>query len=218
MNKTGSTKPLKPGPKPNIDKFIPLDNPSMINFWGPNGEEGKSVLALNISRIFSTGAKRTVTDLIVKGSKWLDSDTIMKVAEKRRITRDGYNIKENINYNNMKMWTPKAPVQSKGVSAYLSQTIIEITNKLGFSNTSSVKNSIGKRVMVYRIDKKLCKLEAFSKNAITNRRAPASLEMALESEFKKRTGYWSPKHKDRRVHQEIGRDVHRQIHEVSVQA
>ncbi|KAM0315740.1 hypothetical protein ACHAPQ_011508, partial [Fusarium lateritium] len=213
----------------------PVDNPSMINFWGPNGEEGKSVLALNISRIFSTGAKRTVTDLIVKGSKWLDSDTIMKVAEKRRITRDGYNIKENINYNNMKMWTPKAPVQSKGVSAYLSQTIIEITNKLGFSNTSSVKNSIGKRVMVYRIDKKLCKLEAFSKNAITNRvrmqfismalsisdcykRAPASLEMALESEFKKRTGYWSPKHKDRRVHQEIGRDVHRQIHEVSVQA
>ncbi|KAF4460194.1 cell division control 48 variant 1 [Fusarium albosuccineum] len=180
----------------------PVESPSVIIFWGPTGEEGKSVLALNISRIFGTGAKWTVTDLIGKPSKWPDSDTVMELAEKRLIICDECDIEDDMNYNNIKRWTSNAPIQSKGVSAYLSQTIIGITNKLGFSKSGSINNSIGRRVIVYRMDKRLGKLKPFPKDAITNRvrlqfismalsvsncyeRAPVSLEMALETEFKK---------------------------------
>ncbi len=180
----------------------PIESPSIIIFWGPTGEEGKSVLALNISRIFGTGAKWTVTDLIGKGSKWPDAETVMELAEKRLIICDECDIEEDMNYNNIKRWTSNAPVQSKGVSAYLSQTIIGITNKLGFSKTGSINNSIGRRVIVYRMNKRLGKLKPFPKEAITNKirlqfiglalsvsscyeRPPVSLEIALETEFKK---------------------------------
>lgn len=180
----------------------PIESPSVIIFWGPTGEEGKSVLALNISRIFGTGAKWTVTDLIGKTSKWPDAETVMELAEKRLIVCDECDIEDDMNYNNIKRWTSNAPVQSKGVSAYLSQTIIGITNKLGFSKAGSINNSIGRRVIIYRMNKRLGKLKPFPKEAITNRirlqfialalsvsncyeRAPVSLEIALETEFKK---------------------------------
>lgn len=180
----------------------PIESPSVIILWGPTGEEGKSVLALNVSRIFGTGAKWTVTDLIGKSSKWPDAETVMELAEKRLVICDECDIEEDMNYNNIKRWTSNAPVQSRGVSAYLSQTIIGITNKLGFSKMGSINNSIGRRVIIYRMNKRLGKLKPFPKEAITNRvrmqfigmalsvsncyeRAPVSLEIALETEYKK---------------------------------
>ena len=178
----------------------------MIIFWGPTGEEGKSILALNISRIFGTGAMWTVTDLIGKKSKWPDAETVMELAEKRLIICDECDIEEDMHSNNIKRWTSNAPVQSKDVSAYLSQTIIGITNKLGFSKTGLINNSIGRRVIIYRMNKRLGKLKPFPREAITDavrlqfiglalsvtecyERAPVSLEMALETEFKRSVNF-----------------------------
>lgn len=47
------------------------------------------------------------------------------------------------------------------MSAYLSQTIIGISNKIGFCKTAAINNSIGRRVVVYRMTKKLGKLKPF---------------------------------------------------------
>lgn len=79
-----------------------VESPSIIIFWGPTGEEGKSVLALNVIRISGTGAKWTVKDLIGKGSKWPDAETVTELAEKRLIICDEYDIEKDTNYNNIK--------------------------------------------------------------------------------------------------------------------
>lgn len=105
----------------------PVESPFVIIFWGPNCEEGKSLLAINIGRIFGSGAKWTVTDLIGKGPKWPDPDVVIDLDEQRLIICDECDVEEDMTYNNIKRWTSNAPVQAKGISAYLSQTIIEIT-------------------------------------------------------------------------------------------
>ncbi|KAH8156706.1 hypothetical protein CIB48_g11545 [Xylaria polymorpha] len=180
----------------------PIRNPTIIIFYGPTGEEGKSVLAMNISRILGTGVMWTVTDLIGKDAPWPDSKTVMTLAEKRLVICDKCKIEDDMNYNNIKRWTSNAPVQSDGISAHLCQTIIGITNKISFSKTGSINNSIGRRVIIYRMEKKLGKLKPFPKGSINTQvrlqfiamaqsvsnnyeRAPVSLEMALETEFKK---------------------------------
>lgn len=115
-----------------------------------------------------------------------------------------------MDYIIIRRWTSDFPVQSRGVSAYLSQTIIAITNKLGFSKSGLINNSIGRRVVVYRMTKKLGKLRPFpewaeggeggkggktgmrlqlivlaqSESSLYGR-APISLDIALETEFMK---------------------------------
>ena len=98
---------------------------------GASGEEGKSALGLNISRVLGTGARWTVTDLVGKSAKWPGDDTVRKLAEKRLIICDECDIEEDINYNSIKRWASNAPVQTDSASAYLSQTIIGISNKMG---------------------------------------------------------------------------------------
>lgn len=57
-------------------------------------------------------------------------------------------------------------MKARGVSAYLCQTIIDITNKIGFSKTASINNSIGRRFVLYRMAKKLGKLKPFPEGVI----------------------------------------------------
>jgi DNA-directed RNA polymerase subunit M/transcription elongation factor TFIIS len=90
----------------------PVRNPCVIIFYGATGEEGKSVLATNISRVLGRGVEWTVMDLIGKASKWPDGNTVMKLAEKRLVICDECGIEEDMNYNNIKRWTSNAPVQS----------------------------------------------------------------------------------------------------------
>ncbi|KAG5956619.1 hypothetical protein E4U56_006493 [Claviceps arundinis] len=157
------------------------------------------------SRIFGTAAKWTVTDLIGKGTKWPDAETVMELAEKRLIICDECDTEDDFNYNNIKRLTSNAPVQSKGVSGELSQTIIGITNKLGFCKTAAINDSIGGRLVIYRMNKSMGRIEPFPKEALTSlvrmqfislalsvadcySKSPMSLEMALETEFRKSPG------------------------------
>ncbi|KAK6436906.1 hypothetical protein LTR95_006910 [Oleoguttula sp. CCFEE 5521] len=139
----------------------PVKNPCVIIFYGASGEEGKSVLATNISRVLGKGVEWTVTDLIGKETKWPEAAIVMKLAEKRVIICDECGIEDDMNYNNIKRWTSNAPVQSGGMSAHLSQTIIGISNKMGFAVKPAINNSIGRRVVIYKMDKELGKLKPF---------------------------------------------------------
>ena len=180
----------------------PIKSPYVIIFYGASGEEGKTMLALNISHIIGTGVGWMVPDLIRKASKWPDTDMVMELLGKRLIVCDECGIKDDMNYNNVKRWTSNAPVQSKGVSAYLSQTMIGITNKIGFSSRGEINNSIGRRVVVYKMDKELGKVKPFTKGSFTSqariqfmaaciavsncyKRAPMSLEVALYTVFRR---------------------------------
>ncbi|ROV88287.1 hypothetical protein VPNG_10325 [Cytospora leucostoma] len=116
-------------------------------------------------------------EFIGEDSEWPNSETVMQLAEKRPT--------------------------SSGASAFLSQTIIGFTNKLGFSKAASFNDSIGRRVIIYRIaGQEAREAEAFSKDLFNNRkrlqfidialsipsldkRAQVQLEMALQSELKK---------------------------------
>ncbi len=184
----------------------PIRNPCVIIFYGPTGEEGKSVLATNISRVLGKGVEWTVTDLIGKASKWPDAAIVMKLAEKRVIICDECGIEDDMNYNNIKRWTSNAPVQSAGMSAYLSQTIIGISNKMGFATKSAINNSVGRRVVIYKMDKELGKLKPFPAQAVNDyvklqfisaclsvsaqyERAPVSLEIALYTVFRRSVNF-----------------------------
>ncbi|KAL2353510.1 hypothetical protein BJ546DRAFT_1062309 [Cryomyces antarcticus] len=184
----------------------PVRNPCVIIFYGAGGEEGKSVLATNISRVLGKGVEWTVTDLIGKDSKWPDARLVMKLAEKRLIVCDECGIDQDMNYNNIKRWTSNAPVQSDGMSAYLSQTIIGISNKMGFAAKAAINNSIGRRVVIYKMDKELGKLRSFPAGAVNSyvkmqfigaclsvsslyERAPMSLEIALYTLFRRSSNF-----------------------------
>lgn len=143
-----------------------IKNPCVIVLYGPTGKEGKTVLSMNISRILGTGVEWTVTDLIGKASKWPESDTVIELAQKRIIMCDECAIDEDMNYNNIKRWTSNAPVQCKGISSYLPQTIIGITNKIGFCSKGAINNSIGRTLVMYKMDKKLGKMKPFEENKI----------------------------------------------------
>jgi len=184
----------------------PVKNPCVIIFYGATGEEGKSVLATNISRVLGKGVEWTVMDLIGKASKWPDGNTVMKLAEKRVVICDECGIEDDMNYNNIKRWTSNAPVQSDGMSAHLSQTIIGISNKMGFAVKGAINNSIGRRVVIYKMDKELGKLKPFPAQAVNDyvkmqfisaclsvsnlyERAPMSLEIALYTIFRRSVNF-----------------------------
>lgn len=184
----------------------PVKNPCIIIFYGASGEEGKSVLATNISRVLGKGVEWTVTDLIGKNSKWPDAEQVMSLAEKRLIVCDECGIEEDFNYNNIKRWTSNAPVQSGGMSAYLSQTIIGISNKMGFARKDAINNSVGRRMVIYKMDKKLGELKPFSPHLVNDyvktqfigaclsvsnlyERAPMSLEIALYTIFRRSVNF-----------------------------
>lgn len=75
----------------------PISSPCVTIFYGPNSEEGRSVLALNITRVLGTGAKWTVVDLIGKGSKWPDAETVTELAKKRLVVCDECDNDEDMN-------------------------------------------------------------------------------------------------------------------------
>jgi hypothetical protein len=186
--------------------FSDGEAPSVIVLYGKTGHEGKSVLATNVSRILTTGVVWTIADLIGKKASWPKSDEVMRLADKRIIVCDECEIEEDFNYNNIKRWTSGAPIQSDGLSAYLSQTIIAISNKMCWSKKEAINNSIGRRVVIYKMDKPLGKLKPFPKHSITNKirmqfialglsvadafdYPPTSLEIAIYSIFRKSSNW-----------------------------
>lgn len=72
---------------------------------------------------------------------------VINLSEERLIVCDEFGIEDDMNYCNIKKWTSNAPVQCGGIFAHLSQTVIGITNKVGFASKSAINNSVGRRVI-----------------------------------------------------------------------
>lgn len=180
----------------------PRVDPCVIVLYGPEGHEGKTTLAKNISRMLAETVAWMSEDLIGSTSKWPDSDTVMRLCEKRILICDECDIGDGFNYNNIKRWTSNAPISIKGRTGFLCQTIIAISNKIPFYEKSAINNSIGRRVVIYHMKKKLGNREPLPESAFNNNtlftfmslcltildaypRPPVSLPIALYTLFRK---------------------------------
>ena len=182
-----------------IDK---VENPSVIVFYGRDGHEGKSELAKNISRIFADAVTWVTEDLFGKESKWPKADAVMELCQYRILVCDECKINDGFSYNNIKRWTSEAPITSEGRTGYLCQTGIIVSNFVPFYEKAAVNNSIGRRLVIYHMTKKMSKYKALRRHEITSMVAlkfiglciaiasahvspPVSLPMALYSVFRK---------------------------------
>ena len=180
--------------------------PTVIILYGKDGHEGKGEFGKNITRMLTNVCVWTTIDLVGKASKWPKAEEVMRLARKRIIFCDECNIDEGMNHDNIKRWTSNSPVESEGMVAFLSQIIIGLTNTLGFAKRDTIKNSIGRRVIIYKMDKNMGKYKMFPKERINNSvrlqfvalalwyasafvHPPVSLEMALETIFKRSVNY-----------------------------
>lgn len=180
----------------------PNKSPSVIVFYGRDGHEGKTELAKAITRVFADAVEWVSEDLFGAKSVWPDAETVMHLCEKRILVCDECKIDEGFSYNNIKRWTSEAPVSMKGVTGYLSQTGIIVSNHIPFSDKGGINNSIGRRLVIYHMKKKMSSFKALDRSEITNNvalrfisgcisvasayeHAPTSLAIALYSIYRK---------------------------------
>ena len=70
---------------------------------------------------------------------------------------------------NIKRWTSDAPVSNGNRTAFFSQSIIGITNKLKFLERSAINNSIGRRLIIYHMKKRMGKETPIPNRLLTNK-------------------------------------------------
>ena len=180
----------------------PVKNPCVIVLYGKNGHEGKSEIAKNITKMLPDAVTWVSEDLFGSGGKWPDVDTIMQLCQSRILVCDECKIKDGFSYDHVKRWTSESPVSSDGRTGYLSQTAFVISNHIPFYERAAVNNSIGRRLVVYHMKKKLTKFKPLSDDEISNaarlrfvalalsvssayKHPPVSLAIALYSIFRK---------------------------------
>ncbi|KAI6986067.1 hypothetical protein KC359_g8908 [Hortaea werneckii] len=182
----------------------PVKDPSVIVFFGREGHEGKTVLADTVSRILSDCSEWVSLDLFGSKSQWPDAETVMYLCEKRLLICDECRIEDGFAYNNVKRWTSEAPITMNGLTGFLCQTSIVVSNHIPFTDKAGINNSIGRRLVIYHMQKRMSKFQALDKSEITNRvalrfislclgvatafeRPPTSLAIALYTFFRKNT-------------------------------
>jgi hypothetical protein len=176
---------------------------SVIVFYGKDGQEGKTKFITTITRMFTNAVEWVSEDLVGSESKWPNADTIMYLCEKRYLVCDECKIEDGFSYNNIKRWTSGAPISMEGRTGYLCHTLFVMTNTMPFAEKAAINNSIGRRLVIYHLDKKMWKYEALPREAITNsvilkfvsmcltvyhsdtKVPPTSLAIALYSLFRK---------------------------------
>lgn len=146
----------------------PTTNPSVIVFYGKVGHEGKTELAKSITRLFGDAVEWVSTDLFGSKSEWPDADLVMRLCQKRILICDECRIEDGFSYNNVKRWTSEAPITMNGRIGYLAQTAIVTSNKIPFYEKGAVNNSIGRRLVIYHMNKNLEKFEALDRSEISN--------------------------------------------------
>lgn len=140
--------------------------------------------------------------IIGKGSPWPDLDSLMEIASRRLIIDDEADLSDDVAVDNIKKLNSGSPVEMAGSSFMLSLTVIGITNRMGWFKKDAVTNSMGRRYVIYKMNKDLQHLKPFDESRITNHtiqqfsamciatslaydRAPISLMMALFTVFRK---------------------------------
>lgn len=157
----------------------PTKSPSVIVFYGRYGHEGKTELAKMVTRLLSDSVEWVSEDLFGSKSTWPHPDTVMKLCEKRILICDECKIDDGFNYDHIKKWTSEAPYTDQGMTSYLSQTAIVISNHLPFFQKAAVNNSIGRRLVIYHFTRKMTSFKPVDRSEITNRVALRFIALAL---------------------------------------
>jgi len=183
----------------------PVKNPSVIVLYGRYGHEGKTELAKNLTKLLPDAVEWVSEDLFGKTSKWPDADVVMNLCEKRILVCDECKIQDGFNYDHIKRWTSEAPnTGSNGMVSFLSQTCIVISNNLPFYEKAAMNNSVGRRLVIYHMTKKMTNFKPIERSdmnnnvslkfislavstAIAHDYAPTSLPIALFTNFRKNT-------------------------------
>lgn len=146
----------------------PIKDPSVMVLYGKIGHEGKTELAKAISRLMPDAVEWVSEDLFGSKSEWPKVDTVMELCAKRILICDECKIEDGFSYNNVKKWTSQSPISMGGRVGFLSQSAIITSNKIPFYEKSAVNNSIGRRLVVYHMNKNLEKYEPVDPSEITN--------------------------------------------------
>lgn len=180
----------------------PPKTPCTILMYGRWGTEGKSAMTLNMTRLFRNVSMWSPVPLTGEKAEWPDAVTLMEMASKRLIIDDESDTSVDVNTTNIKKFNSGSPVEMGGSSFMLNQTIIGITNKLGFYRKESITRSMGRRFVIYRMDKDLQNAKEFDESRINNHiihqftalclatalrfeRSPMTLEIALYTAFRR---------------------------------
>lgn len=92
----------------------------------------------------------------------------MRICEKRILICDEYKIEGGFSYQHIKRWMSNAPISLSDRTEFLSQTLIVISNKILLNKRAAFNNSIGRRLVIYDIRKKLGKEKLLPQVAIDN--------------------------------------------------
>lgn len=157
----------------------PIKGPSVIVMFGRSGHEGKTKLCETITKLLADAVEWVNEDLFGAASKWPDVDTVMELCEKRILVCDECKIKDGFNYDNVKKWTSESPVSMKGRSGFLAQTAIVTSNQLPFFEKAAINNSIGRRMVIYHMKKRMSNYKPVESSDITNMVALRFISLAL---------------------------------------
>lgn len=146
----------------------PVRSPSVIVMFGRDGHEGKSAISKAVDRILADAVEWVSGDLFGSKSVWPDADTVMNLCQKRLLICDECKIADGFNYDTIKKWTSEAPVSMDGRTGYLAQTAIVTSNSIPFYEKAAINNSIGRRLVIYHMQKRMTKQRPVEPNEITN--------------------------------------------------
>ncbi|KAK8011814.1 hypothetical protein PG989_000074 [Apiospora arundinis] len=144
----------------------PEEGRSVIVLYDKNGHEGKTEFAKSFSRMLSDSVEWMSNGLFGSASERPNVDTVMYLCGKRYLICDECKISEDISYNNIKRWTSGAPVSFEGRTGFLSHTALVTSNVAPFYK-EAVSNSIGKRLVIYHMDK-MSAYEPMDKSRVNN--------------------------------------------------
>ncbi|KAG6050979.1 hypothetical protein E4U17_006318 [Claviceps sp. LM77 group G4] len=143
---------------------------TVMVMYGRYGGEGKSVLLKMLSALIPDASVWCGTDLFGKSSKWPPSSELITLfAQKRFLICDDCEIRDGFSYSNIKRWTSGTPVTLEdGSTCHLSQSAFVSTNNIPLNDKDGINSSIGRRLVIYHMDKNMSDYEPPDVSEIDN--------------------------------------------------
>lgn len=142
---------------------------TVMVLYGRYGHEGKSVLLKMLTSLIPDASVWCHSDLFGKNCVWPKSEMVNFLAQKRFLICDECEIKDGFSYNNIKRWTSGTPVTLEdGTTCQLSQSAFILTNNIPFNDKAGINNSIGRRLVIYHMDRIMSDFEPPDVSKINN--------------------------------------------------
>lgn len=158
------------------------------------GHEGKTVLVEMLPRLLPDTTVWVNQDLFGKTSKWPDAKTVSDLCQKRFLVCDQCDCKDSFSYSNVKSWTSGGCVTVEdGSTVVLSKTAFVMTSNIPFIEKSAINNSIGRRMVIYHMNKRMGDLKPIDRSEITNTVVLEFISLAVAVfNFSPKTPYVTP--------------------------